>query len=99
MNGLRSPRKWRIVCLMSMRGDRQAASSKVKSPAPVAGRDTRVLDPGWAGELSDAEVAYIQQELKRSKRLWRRWGYLGAMLKGVTIPAATIRRIAKHGLK
>ena len=61
--------------------------------------DKRLLEPGWAGELSDREVEYIQRELKRSRRLWRKWGYLGALLKGVSIPAATIRRIAKHGLR
>jgi hypothetical protein len=58
----------------------------------------KLLEPGWAGELSDSELDYIQRRLKRSPRLWRRWGYLGAMLKGVTIPASTIRRIASHGL-
>ncbi|UCC59346.1 MAG: hypothetical protein JSW38_02920 [Dehalococcoidia bacterium] len=68
-------------------------------PAQETGLDKRLLDPGWAGELSDREVEYIQQELRRSRRLWRKWGYLGAMLKGVTIPASTIRKIAKHGLK
>jgi hypothetical protein len=84
---------------MSRRGARQAASSKGSAPDSGDGLDSRVLDPGWAGELSDGEVEYIQRELKRSRRLWRRWGYLGALLKGVTIPAATLRRIAKHGLK
>jgi len=84
---------------MSGRGDRQAASSEGSAPDSGDRQDRRVLEPGWAGELSDREIEYIQQELKRSRRLWRRWGYLGAMLKGVAIPAATIRRIAKHGLK
>ena len=84
---------------MSRRESRQAASSKVSAPDSGDGMDRRVLEPGWAGELSDGEIEYIQKELKRSRRLWRRWGYLGALLKGVTIPAATLRRIAKHGLK
>jgi len=84
---------------MSGRESRQAASSKSSAPDSGDGMDRRVLEPGWAGELSDGEIEYIQKELKRSRRLWRRWGYLGALLKGVTIPAATLRRIAKHGLK
>ena len=58
----------------------------------------KLLEPGWAGELSDSELDYIRRRLKRSRRLWRRWGYGGAMLKGVAIPAATLRRIASHGL-
>jgi hypothetical protein len=84
---------------MSRRESRQAASSKGSAPDSGGELDRRVLEPGWAGELSDGEIEYIQKELKRSRRLWRRWGYLGALLKGVTIPAATLRRIAKHGLK
>jgi len=84
---------------MSGRGDRRATGDKDSAAAPGDGPDRRLLEPGWAGELSEQEVEYIQRELQRSRRLWRRWGYLGAMLKGVTIPAATIRRIAKHGLK
>jgi len=83
---------------MSGRGDRRGADER-RSATAAGGPDRRLLEPGWAGELSDEEVEYIQRELHRSRRLWRRWGYLGAMLKGVTIPAATIRRIAKHGLK
>ena len=84
---------------MSGKGHRKAASEASETPAQETELDRRILDPGWAGELSDREVEYIQDELRRSRRLWRKWGYLGAMLKGVTIPASTIRKIAKHGLK
>ena len=58
----------------------------------------KLLQPGWAGELSDREIEYIQRELKRSPRLWRRWGYEEALLKGIPIPASTIRRVAKYGI-
>jgi hypothetical protein len=84
---------------MSARGSRKVTPVEEAAPASPEDPDRRLLEPGWAGELSDREVEYIQGELKRSRRLWRRWGYLGAMMKGVSIPAATIRRIAKHGLK
>jgi hypothetical protein len=60
--------------------------------------DRRLLEPGWAGQLSDSEIEFIRQELKLHRNLWRRWGYDGAMVKGVPIPASTIRRIAIHGL-
>jgi hypothetical protein len=60
--------------------------------------DRKLLQPGWAGQLSDSEIEFIRRELKRHPRLWRRWGYDGAMVKGVPIPASTIRRIAIHGL-
>ena len=79
---------------------RQRAIAAEDGVCPAGDRqDKRLLEPGWGGELSDREVEFIQQELKRSKRLWRKWGYLGALLKGVSIPASTIRRIAKHGLR
>ena len=79
---------------------RQRAIAGEDDASPAGDRqDKRLLEPGWGGELSDSEVEYIQQELKRSKRLWRKWGYFGALLKGVSIPASTIRRIAKHGLR
>jgi hypothetical protein len=83
---------------MSGKSHRQASQQITEMPSQCTERDSRLLDPGWAGELSDREVEYIQRELRRSRRLWRRWGYLGALLKGVTIPASTIRKIAKHGL-
>jgi hypothetical protein len=60
--------------------------------------DRRLLEPGWAGQLSDSEIEFIRQELKLHRSLWRRWGYDGAMIRGVSIPAATLRRIAIHGL-
>ena len=60
--------------------------------------DRRLLEPGWAGQLSDSEIEFIRRELKHHRSLWRRWGYDGALLKGVPIPASTIRRIATHGL-
>lgn len=60
--------------------------------------DRRLLEPGWAGQLSDSEIEFIRRELKLHRSLWRRWGYGGAMIRGVSIPAATLRRIAIHGL-
>lgn len=60
--------------------------------------DRRLLEPGWAGQLSDSEIEFIRRELKLHRSLWRRWGYYGAMVKGVPIPASTIRRIAIYGL-
>ena len=60
--------------------------------------DRRLLEPGWAGQLSDSEIEFILRELKHHRSLWRRWGYDGAMIRGVSIPTSTIRRIAIHGL-
>jgi hypothetical protein len=35
----------------------------------------KLLQPGWAGELSSLELAYIKSQLKRSPSLKRRWGF------------------------
>ncbi len=59
----------------------------------------KISQPGWAGELDDDEIAFLQQKMERSQRLRKKWGYLGAIFEGVSIPMSTIRRIAKHGLR
>ena len=41
---------------------------------PYASGDERLLLPGWAGELSDHELAFIEERLRRSRRLSRQWG-------------------------
>ena len=38
--------------------------------------DERLLIPGWAGELSDHEVEFIQERLRLSRRLSRKWGII-----------------------
>ena len=58
----------------------------------------KLLKPGWAGELSNSEMEYIQQKLKKSPLLRRKWGYEEAILNDVPVPAPTIRRIARHGV-
>ena len=38
--------------------------------------DQRLLIPGWAGGLSDPEVEFIQERLRLSRRLSRKWGII-----------------------
>ena len=38
--------------------------------------DHRLLIPGWAGDLSDPEVEFIQERLRLSRRLSRKWGII-----------------------
>jgi hypothetical protein len=38
--------------------------------------DQRLLIPGWAGELSDPEVEFIQERLRLSRRLSQKWGII-----------------------
>ena len=35
----------------------------------------KLHEPGWTGELSPDELAYIKSQLKRSPSLKRRWGF------------------------
>ena len=35
----------------------------------------KLLEPGWAGEVSREELAHIKQKLFRDRRLRARWGF------------------------
>ena len=61
----------------------------------VEGRfDDRLLGPGWAGDISDDEVFFIQEELLRDRKLAYQWGFAPARR---TRPADAIRRVAMEG--
>ena len=53
-----------------------------------------LLEPGWAGQLNDKEVTYIQQALAEDRKLSSRWG-LPPRWKNR--PAEMIRRVAQDG--
>ena len=56
--------------------------------------DERLLVPGWAGELSDPELAFIEERLRGSRRLSKQWR--------ITSPDYTeqcIRQVASAGIK
>ena len=38
--------------------------------------DERLLIPGWAGELTDPELAFIEERLRGSRRLSNQWGII-----------------------
>ena len=38
--------------------------------------DERLLIPGWAGELTDPELAFIEERLRGSRRLSKQWGII-----------------------
>ena len=60
---------------------------------PYASGDERLLIPGWAGELSDDELAYIQERLRRSRRLLRLW-----KIAARDCPENAIRQAALEGI-
>ena len=41
---------------------------------PYKTGDERLLVPGWAGSLSETELSFIKERLRRSRRLVRIWG-------------------------
>ena len=38
--------------------------------------DERLFIPGWAGELTDPELAFIEERLRGSRRLSQQWGII-----------------------
>jgi hypothetical protein len=57
-------------------------------------RDYRLLEPGWAGELEDDQVAYIRNALHDDPDLAYQWGFKRSSKR---FPSDIIRRIAKRG--
>ena len=56
--------------------------------------DERLLIPGWAGELSEEELAFIQERLRRSRRLLRLW-----KIATGDCHETAIRQVAFEGVK
>jgi hypothetical protein len=55
----------------------------------------KLLEPGWAGELSPNEFTYIKSQLKQSPSLRRRWGFRPSARR---LSESRIRDIARNGL-
>ena len=56
--------------------------------------DARLLEPGWAGQLVDDELAFIRAELFRDRKLAAGWGFRPGQKAR---PDEAIRRIAVDG--
>ena len=55
----------------------------------------RLLEPGWAGDLSPDELAYIKSELRKSATLRRKWGFRPSLKR---LSGDRIRAAARNGL-
>jgi len=55
----------------------------------------KVLEPGWAGELSPGELTYIKSQLRQSPSLKRRWGFKPSAKR---LSELRIRTIARDSL-
>ena len=54
-----------------------------------------LLEPGWAGELSPDELAYIKSQLKQSSSLKRHWDFRPSAKR---LSENHIRKVARDGL-
>lgn len=54
----------------------------------------KLLEPGWGGQLTDEEVAYIQFHLLRNSKLAFKWGFRPGQK---TRPEEAIHRVAMDG--
>jgi hypothetical protein len=72
-----------------------------KAPAPRPwdiyrreGQQGRLLEPGWAGSLDDAELLYIVDRLQADPALAFSWGFRPGTKRR---PAEAIRAVAMYG--
>jgi hypothetical protein len=56
----------------------------------------KLLEPGWAGELSPDEFAHIRSQLQQSPSLKRRWGFRPSAKR---LSESRIRAVARKGLQ
>ena len=56
----------------------------------------KLLEPGWAGELSPYELAYVRSQLRQSSSLRRRWGFRPSAKR---LSESRMRAVARNGLR
>ena len=54
-------------------GKRKTTEGQQEMLIPLTPGDQRLLQAGWAGDLSDTELVFIQERLRRSRRLSNQW--------------------------
>jgi hypothetical protein len=54
-------------------GKRKTTEGRQEMLMPLTPGDQRLLQAGWAGDLSDTELVFIQERLRRSRRLSNQW--------------------------
>lgn len=55
----------------------------------------KLLEPGWAGELSPDEFAYIKSQLRQSPSLRRRWSFRPSAKR---LSESRMRAVAREGV-
>ncbi len=54
----------------------------------------KLIIPGWGGDLTEEEYAYIKAQLRESASLKRKWGFRPTAKR---LAENRIRAVAKHG--
>ena len=65
------------------------------NPGRLRFYEKKLLEPGWAGELDDVELAYIKSCLRQSPSLKRKWGFRPSAKR---FSESHIRAVARDGL-
>ncbi|MFH1483111.1 MAG: hypothetical protein ABIG98_02480 [Chloroflexota bacterium] len=67
-----------------------------RDPQLLAFYRKRLLEPGWVGNVSPDELAYIKTQLRQSASLRRRWGFRPSARR---LSESRIRAVARDGLQ
>ena len=67
---------------------------KVSEEISDNGFDSKLLEPGWGGDIKVEELRFIKEQLKQSRPLKRRWGFRPSAKR---LSSMRIRRIAMYG--
>lgn len=69
-------------------------ATKPRAAAPKKRRKNKLIQPGWAGALTDEELEYLQKVLTQRPQVAELWGFRpGAK----TLPEQAVRRVAMWG--
>jgi hypothetical protein len=74
--------------------DAESVGKSLKKLKKRGSMDYRILEPGWAGELDDEQIAYIRTALHNDPELAFQWGFRRASKR---FSDDMIRRIAARG--
>lgn len=73
---------------------RKPATPRQQFLIPTPSGDPRLLEPGWAGEIDDDELAFIRGTLFRDSKPARLWGFRPSQK---TRADEAVRRVAMDG--
>ena len=85
---------WAKETLKQIDEEWENMGKSLKKLTKKSARDYRLLEPGWAGELDDDQVAYIRTALHDDPDLAYQWGFKRSSKR---FSSDIIRRVALKG--